>query len=240
MYGYIYKTTNTYNGKIYIGQHRSNKFNAEYLGSGVRLNNVINKYGKSAFTCELLEECSSEQELNEKEIYWIDKLKATDKNVGYNLMPGGYKIRGIIHSEYSRQKISNTLKHYYLSHYNPKKGTHLTEQTKEKLRKANLGKKMSKECIEKHKNKTPWNKGKHLTEAQKEHLRQINLGKKTIQKNSHTIYQMDFKGNVIASYPTLRQASLETGFSAICIRRVCEGIRNQSHGYIWRYDNPIM
>lgn len=37
MYGYIYKTTNLINGKIYIGQHKANKFLGQsYLGSGKR------------------------------------------------------------------------------------------------------------------------------------------------------------------------------------------------------------
>lgn len=38
MYGYIYKTTNLINGKIYIGQKKSEKFlGINYLGSGKRL-----------------------------------------------------------------------------------------------------------------------------------------------------------------------------------------------------------
>jgi hypothetical protein len=30
MYGYIYKITNNINGKMYIGMHRSNKFDENY------------------------------------------------------------------------------------------------------------------------------------------------------------------------------------------------------------------
>ena len=42
MYGYIYKTTNTVNNKIYIGQKKSEIFLKEsYLGSGKYLKNAI-------------------------------------------------------------------------------------------------------------------------------------------------------------------------------------------------------
>ena len=38
MYGYIYKTTNLVNGKIYIGQKKSDVFLGDkYLGSGKKL-----------------------------------------------------------------------------------------------------------------------------------------------------------------------------------------------------------
>lgn len=238
MYGYIYKTTNLYNGKIYIGQHRNSKFNPDYYGSGIRLNNVIAKYGIENFCVEMLEPCETEEELNIKEQYWIAKLNSMDRNIGYNLMSGGYKVRGIILSEQSKQSISSTLKEYFKTHDNPRKGVHLTDTTKEKLRQANLGKKYSDEVRAKHRGKVAWNKGAHLTDKQKQHLREVNLGKIAHDKRSHIIYQLDFNGNIVNSFTSLRQASINTGFSNICIRRVCEGVRKQSHGFIWRYDKP--
>ena len=66
MYGYIYKTTNNINGKIYIGQHKSNIFDSNYKGSGVRLADAIKKYGKDNFSVELLVECQSKQEMDEQ------------------------------------------------------------------------------------------------------------------------------------------------------------------------------
>lgn len=120
----------------------------------------------------MIEECDSEEYLNEREIYWIAFYNSTDYSIGYNLMLGGYKTRGAKHSERTKQKISqlkkgchpnrdytvsedtkkkisNTLKEYYKSHKNPRYGVTLSAETKEKLRQANLGKKQSEETIAK-------------------------------------------------------------------------------------------
>ena len=90
MYGYIYKTTNLVNGKIYVGQHKATKFQKrKYLGSGLRIKEAIKKYGRSNFICELLDTAETFEELNQKEIFWISKLNAVDETIGYNLAPGG-------------------------------------------------------------------------------------------------------------------------------------------------------
>ena len=83
----IYKTTNLITGKIYIGQDSKN--NPKYLGSGKYLNLSIKKYGRENFTKEFLCECSSREELNEKERYWIKELNSKYPN-GYNITEGGF------------------------------------------------------------------------------------------------------------------------------------------------------
>jgi len=70
----IYKTTNLINSKYYIGKDEKN--NPDYLGSGLLLNRAIKKHGRENFKKEILETCTNRTELNEKEIYWIEKLKA--------------------------------------------------------------------------------------------------------------------------------------------------------------------
>ena len=90
MYGYIYKTTNSLNNKIYVGQKKSIVFLSEaYLGSGVALNKAINKYGKENFVVELIDTAESKDELDEKEIYWISKLDSRNPRIGYNIASGG-------------------------------------------------------------------------------------------------------------------------------------------------------
>lgn len=90
MFGYIYETINLINGKKYIGQKKSNMFlGNKYLGSGTRLHLAIKKYGEENFTVKLIEECNSEQELNEREIYWIEFYNATTSENYYNISIGG-------------------------------------------------------------------------------------------------------------------------------------------------------
>ena len=83
----IYKTTNTINSKFYVGQDRYN--NPLYMGSGLLLERAFKKYGKENFKKEIIDVCESLQELDEKEIFWIKKLNATDPNIGYNIALGG-------------------------------------------------------------------------------------------------------------------------------------------------------
>ena len=89
MYGYIYKTTNLKNGKVYIGKHKSNKYDSSYLGSGRLLEQAIKKYGKENFSNEVLAVAFSDNELNQKEIYYISSYKAAYGKNCYNIAFGG-------------------------------------------------------------------------------------------------------------------------------------------------------
>jgi group I intron endonuclease len=82
----IYKTTNTINGKFYIGKDKHN--NPNYLGSGKRLNDAIKCYGKENFKKEVLEHCDTYEQMSEREIFWISELESLHPK-GYNLALGG-------------------------------------------------------------------------------------------------------------------------------------------------------
>lgn len=82
----IYKTTNTVNGKYYIGKTMGGY--SWYKGSGVALNRAFKKYGKNNFSKEVLEFCSSHT-LNEREKFWISKYNAVEDPQSYNMVEGG-------------------------------------------------------------------------------------------------------------------------------------------------------
>ena len=121
MYGYIYKTTDKTNGKIYIGKRHSSEFQGfKYIGSGLIIKNIKNKCEENnvslqeRFNVEMIDTADTLEELNEKEIYWIEKLNARDSNIGYNMRkggdcgPGGPMFKGHKHSQETRDKMSKS------------------------------------------------------------------------------------------------------------------------------------
>ena len=67
MIGYIYKTTNKINQKIYIGKHQSSEYDNRYFGSGKILRRAIEKYGIENFANEMIDTADTDEELNQKE-----------------------------------------------------------------------------------------------------------------------------------------------------------------------------
>lgn len=88
----IYKITNQVNGKCYIGQSKNieerwkNHKNYRQENSDYPLYIAFKEYGIQNFLFEIIEECLPE-ELNEKEIYWIQQFDSY--NNGYNQTSGG-------------------------------------------------------------------------------------------------------------------------------------------------------
>lgn len=110
IYYFIYETTNLINGKKYRGIHKTSNLDDGYLGSGIAFEKAIIKYGKQNFSREILEFCSSYDELIELEKLYVDDVWVRDHS-NYNLKTGGQSA-GIL-SEESKGKISETLKKKY-------------------------------------------------------------------------------------------------------------------------------
>lgn len=107
MYGYIYRTINLINGKLYIGKKVSNKFLGEkYLGSGKLLRRSVEKYGKENFKVELLDTAENNLELCNLEKYWISFFNADSSSDYYNITSGGDGGAGPRGNE-TKNKISN-------------------------------------------------------------------------------------------------------------------------------------
>ena len=113
----VYCIKNIINNKEYIGlttrtleerwkQHirESNKEGSWEWNTP--LGNAIKKYGKDSFEVFVLEECSSETEMKQKEIQLIKEKKSLASETGYNLTLGGDGRLGYKLSEETKQKIS--------------------------------------------------------------------------------------------------------------------------------------
>lgn len=167
----IYKITNLINNKVYIGSskniyNRINRHHKSYLRNNnhwnIHLQNAWNKYGGEKFKFEIIEVVDNEGSLKSREQYWMDFYKASNREYGYNIAPRADRT---IHSDETKRKMSisrrgkapippgwhhtNEAKKKISEAGKKRKGIKLSEETKEKLRRINIGKKASKETRQK-------------------------------------------------------------------------------------------
>jgi group I intron endonuclease len=142
----IYKITNLMNSKKYIGQTVSLKYrwnrHKKSNSQCIALKNAIQKYGQENFIIEVISRCSSLQEANHREEYYIKLFNTLSPN-GYNLLKGGNN-RGMADSV--KQQISKTLSGRKMNFSNPtlrgfniskaKKGKPISENTLRAMRRA--------------------------------------------------------------------------------------------------------
>lgn len=138
IYGMIYKITNKTNGKVYIGQTTrkiKDRYGAKGIQSVVRksknehLKGSIKKYGYDVF--ELIEEFDvaySKEELDKKEIYYINKYNSTNRLYGYNKKEGGSSGK---HLEETKTKQSRNMMGRYANENNPRATKVICLNTKE-------------------------------------------------------------------------------------------------------------
>jgi hypothetical protein len=114
----IYKITNLVNNLIYIGRTSNYQRRLkEYKRGSIKLKRSnmyklmieMNKYGFENFKFEILEDNLSENEILEREIYWIDKLNTRDSTIGYNSKTGG--VGGKM-TEETKSKMSESSKSF--------------------------------------------------------------------------------------------------------------------------------
>lgn len=99
MTGIIYKARNRVNGKLYVGQtigplaHRiaCHAYGARKRSKTNAFANAIRKYGLQSFSFEIIDEATTQKILDEKEKYWIKRLRSLSPN-GYNLTTGGEHV----------------------------------------------------------------------------------------------------------------------------------------------------
>lgn len=164
--GKIYKLENTQNGKVYIGQTSkllSERFQAHVnvakSGSNLKLSRAIRKYGEESFIISEIDSAKTKEELNTKEIYWIDFYDSL--NSGYNKTLGGEGGNTYIgKTEDELKEIKNKIsianrganngnKGQYVGEKNSMYGKHHSDATKKKISDTLTGRVFSKEHNEK-------------------------------------------------------------------------------------------
>lgn len=130
VYGQVYCITNTLNGKQYVGQTSSHRFDKKYRPFGYlrrfrehilharhdstrdyAILRAIRKYGEPSFQVELLENCPKEV-LNDREQFYVKKLNTISPN-GYNLTAGGEQEKSM--APEIRRRNSQKMKAFFES-----------------------------------------------------------------------------------------------------------------------------
>lgn len=179
--GCIYKITNTTNGKSYIGQtirdaektRIRQHLNGNSRGSRL-VKRAIKKYGKDAFTYEILHDGIIPELLDDLEIEAIKKFNTIAPH-GYNLTTGG---SGGSRSEETRRRISESKK----GENHPFYGKNFSEEHRRKISEANRRRKISPETRRKisetNKGRISPNKGKKLGPHSEEARRKMSEARK--------------------------------------------------------------
>jgi group I intron endonuclease len=224
----IYLITNKINGKKYIGlSNNINRRFAEHKCSLKSKNTVLikafRKYSIENFEFEILEFVENINDLPIREVYWIEKMKPE-----YNMNEGGLgnkghklsdelknhlrvlgKIQWESKTDIEKQKI---IKNFKRAEFNRK----LSNETKEKLRLANIGKKMSENAKFK------------ISEKNKISMIGNKSGNKAI---------IAFNDSETLEFESSKIAGDHFGVHPSCITGVLKGRRLTSCGYKWKYKN---
>lgn len=211
----IYCIENIRNGKKYIGQsiniyYRWKKHKSE-LNNNTHDNDYLqkawNKYGSDIFKFYVLEFCEIDQ-LNDREIYYIDLYDTLNRDKGYNLMSGG----GV--------------------------GRKSSPEICEKIRQALIGHEVSdetrKKVSEHHSDVSGTNNpmyGKHHSDDARRKVSEANKGRVSAKRNLTPVRCIDL--NVIFNDAT--EAGKALGLHGGLILQCCYGNRKTTGGHSWEF-----
>ena len=139
--GYIYKITNKINGKVYIGQTKKTieeRFQEHLKKAKIHTNrylyDAMNKYGYENFIVSQIEKCP-DNNLDEKEIFWIAFYQSNNKLYGYNMTAGGGGGNTWINNPYKKETSKR------LSQANKGKKHKMSNEWKQNITQSNKEKK---------------------------------------------------------------------------------------------------
>lgn len=240
VHGIIYCIKNTVNEKMYVGQTTKSlkkRWSMHRIiaasGKGHHLHASIRKYGVHVFTASIIDTCSTDKELNEKEILWISALNTYGHN-GYNETLGGDGVKGL---KWSSERLKDAS--VAIVAYNPLTGEKVYEFPSYSAASKTVGNIAIHSAVSGHVATAGgliWKKASESFEKcdfDKNQARYCRIKKRISAFNKQGCY--------ITSYSCARAASTATGVSVSNIHTACKSKRTTTFGgYLWRYDGDIV
>lgn len=228
---YIYKATNTINGKSYIGQttnlkRRKREHLRRRCASGYRttFQKEIDEYGEDVFEWEILSACDNKADANKEETFQMLVNNTLEPN-GYNSMTGG----GGGSEWHSIPVVCLTKDGEFVKRYQSASDTE---------RDGFYYGGVLHSC----RDATAETKG-YIFMFEDEYIKTGGRKKeeKPLPNFAKEIYQCDMNGNLIKKFPMISIAERELGINHSCIVGCARGYDKSAGGYIFVYpeDFPI-
>ena len=193
----------------------------------VYLGRAIQKYGRENFTVEQIDIAADRDELDKKEIYWIDFYNSTNHSIGYNIHTGGEHH---VTSEETKKKISESMK-----------GRIFSEEHRRKISEAKKGVKKSPEEVErmrqrmrgKYQGENNYWWGKNRSDETKRKISIARKGKYALGDSPNALKVENIETGEI--FDCMKLACEKYKMNASSLTKVCRGKRPTCGGYHWRY-----
>lgn len=218
----VYMHINKINNKKYIGITGQTPKERWRGGNGYYRNkhfyNSIQKYGWDNFEHKIIAENLSKEEAIILEKKLIAYYETSDRSKGYNIGLGGEGVNS------------------------------LSNESREKIRQANIGRKFSdetkKKISESRMGEKNWRYGVKLPDWHKEILLKANIGKKLssqqiekiIETEGYITLQYDMQGNYLNSFVSTTKAANFLGIHPSGIKACCDKRIRSNHNFIFRYE----